>query len=131
MERMAYIHWQYLKIVFSWSHSILSEGVVEIKGHTQFHGDILMTLNKPACGIIALLRLIYCLKTFSSKAMWPMDLLFERCSLVTVTVCANKALIKHSLFSLYAHMVAVTRLHLKKKRSIHCFYFFKNIFSIY
>ena len=74
-----------------------------------------MTLSQPACGIIALLRLVYCLKIFFSRAMWPMDLLFERCSFVTVTVCANKALIKHSRFYLYAHMVAVTRLHLKKK----------------
>ena len=86
-----------------------------------------MTLKKqPACEITALLRLVYCLKTFFSRAMWPMDLLFERCRLVTVTVCANKALIKHSLFRLYAHMVAVIRLHFqKKKRSICCYYLFK------
>ena len=86
-----------------------------------------MTLNQPACGIIALLRLVYWLKTFST----------ERCGSWTsclkdvgsVTVCANKALTKHSLFSLYAHMIAVTRLHLKKK-SIHCYYFYKDIFSM-
>ena len=79
-----------------------------------------MTLNQPACGIIALLTLVYCLNIFFSRAMWPKDLLFERCSLVTVTVRANKALMKHSLFSLYAHMIAVIRLHFQKERSICC-----------
>ena len=121
---MLFIKWRELHIYIDkiWKSSSLSltaslgEGVVEIKGHTQFHGNILMTLNQPACVTIALLRLVYCLKTFFSRAMWPMDLLFERCSLVTVTVCAIKALSKHSLFILYAHMVAVIRLHFQKKK---------------
>ena len=93
-----------------------------------------MTLNQPACGIIVLLRLVYCLKTFFSRAMWPMDLQFERCSLVTVTVCANKALTKHSRFCLYAHMVAVIRLHFQKKDqyvAIIFFQYIKKTFSVF
>ena len=60
--------------------------------------------------------------------MWPMDLLFESCRLANVTVCANKALTKQSLFSLYAHMVAVIRFHFQKERSIRCYYLFLRYF---
>ena len=108
----------------------LGEGVVEIIGHTQFHGDILMTLNQPACGVKALIGLVYCLKTFFSRTMWLMDHLFERCSLVAVTVRTNKALIKHSLFSLYAHTVVVIRLHFQKKINMLLLYMFKIIFQL-
>ena len=45
---------------------------------------------------------------------------FERCSLihVTATVCAKQIIMrKRTLFNLYAHAVAIIRLHLSKKYS--------------
>ena len=41
------------------------EGFVQMIGHAPFKGEIITTLNQPACGIIVFLRLVYCMEMVS------------------------------------------------------------------
>ena len=129
MERIAYNHWQKLKIVISWAHSILRwRRCWNSRSHPiswRYTNDFKSTClwNHSIAQTCLLVENIFSAERCGSWTSCLNDVGF-------VTVFANKALTKHSLFSLYAHMIAVTRLHFLKKKSIHCYYFSKDIFSM-